>query len=682
MATIQRLPAEIIMFVAEATSSSQSIAALARTSRRFHDALNALLYRFNATRDHPSQSCLLWAAKSGCLETIKLGHRHGADLNVDGMRDIDWDFVDTDAEGEAIPFATPLQIATHYGHLDIVEYLLESDACVQVLSRNLCDCAPRTMRYPLHEAFYHCTDDDAAEMLIAYGSYLEGYQSPALHVAVTLNKMHLFKALLRLPQVKADSRNELDDTALHYAAKRGNLEMVRLLLARPEVDAGAAGNRLCTPLHHAAHNHRLGVIKLLLERPEVDIDAENELGETAIDFAFTSKTACTVKLIETLLYRPGLDPAVKRRRSIKALCLAAHRGRTDVIRSVLDRTDVGAGDKNPNGNTALHFAAQSEHLYAVKYLLRQPGVDVNMLGAGRETALHWAMDRSHDVIQTLIDAGADIHTPGSLGTPLRYAVLYCNKHAVKVLLDEGADPSGPASGIDDGLSLLHHCFRPDWEPEETKPDQEMVLSLVKSGADLHTMSTMATAAVPPEPRTKWRNEGTPLFFAAVHMEEIFFMAILLDAGARADSVVIDLMAPVRDPHSFLAGLFRHEFGQYPYHAPADGEMASSMANRVRDHVRDRVKDRVKLLLKYGARLDDVGGEQSALEYACEVAYAGAPQHELLWVLLWNSSSRNVSLEHVERVMLGYCSREFVNDAQAENCRNIVTRLSRFMERVF
>ncbi|KND92905.1 putative ankyrin repeat protein [Tolypocladium ophioglossoides CBS 100239] len=675
MATIGHLPAEIILFVGEATNSSRSIAALARTGRRFYNALNVLLYKFNATRDHPAKSCLLWAAKSGCLETIKLGHRYGADLNVDGTTDDDWDFVEDSIEGTAIPFATPLQIAAHYDHFDIVQYLLESDVIIHAESRNLCDCGGGKVRFPLHEAFYHCTNDDMAALLIEHGSYLEGLGSPALHVAATLNKVHLFRALLEVPEVQADARNEVEDTALHYAAKMGNLEIVRLLLARPEVDAGAAGELLCTPLHYAALNCRLGAIKLLLDRPEVDIDAGTESGDTAIDYAFRSKTMCSVKLIETLLHRPGVDAAVKRSRCHKAVCLAAQRSRVDIIRTLLHRTEVGAGDKTPIGNTALHAAAQSENVHVVEFLLRQPGVDVNASGNGGETPLHWAMDGPKDVIQTLIDAGADIHKPGALGTPLRYAVLYCNNSAIKMLLSHGADPSVPKSGLDDGLTLLHHCFRPGWEPEETKPDRKIVLNLVKGGADLDTMSTMATAASPPEPLEKWRNEGTPLFFATAYMEETFFMEILLDAGARADSVVVDRMAAEGSPQSFLAGLFRHEFGVYPYHArAADDEISDEMVRRVRGRVRS--------LLKYGARLDNVNGEQSALEYACEVAYKSALRHELLWLLLWNSTSRNVSLEHVERVVLLYDLKENTDDAQAENCCKILARLSRFIERVF
>ncbi|POR37516.1 Putative ankyrin repeat protein [Tolypocladium paradoxum] len=675
MATIEYLPAEIIFFVGEATNNSHAIAALARTGRRFYDALNDLLYKFNATRDHPSRSCLLWAAKSGCLETIKLGHLHGADLNVDGMRDDDWDFVDNDAECDEMPFATPIQIATHHGHLDIIEYLIEHDVCLHVASQNLCNCGTGKMRYPLHEALYHSTDDVAAKILIDHGAYLEGHMSPALHVAVALNKMHVFKALLEMLGGKADARNERGHTALHYAAKRGNLEMVRLLLARPEVDAGAVDNCICTPLHHAAHNCRLGVINLLLDRPEVDIDAEDESGDTAIDFAFTSKKMCSVRLIETLLYRPGIDATVKRRRCVKALCLAALHGRVDVIMSLLSQTEVGAGDKNQNGNTALHFAAQNESANVVKFLLQQPGVDVNMPGAAGETALHWAMEGPKHIIQTLIDAGADIHKQGALGTPLRYAAIYCNNIAIKALLGHGADPSAPKSGLDDGLTLLHHCFRPDQEPGETEPDREIVLGLVRGGADLDTMSTMSTAALAPDPPEIWRNEGTPLFFATIYVDEIFSMEILLDAGARADSVVIDLLNPRGNPHSFLAGLFRHEFGVYPYSARATGD------NMVEIMV-DRVRCRVKLLLKHGARLDDVNGEQSALEYACEVAHEGAPRHELLWLLLWNSTSRNVSLNHVEHAMLTYGLKENLDTAQAENCRKIVSRLCRFKERVF
>ena len=656
---------------------------MARTKRRFYDILNPLLYQRNAADDHPAKSCLLWAAKSGCLQTIKLGLLHGGDVDVQSMTADDWKIATGEYEESEPLVATPLQVATSHNHLEIMECLLENGASPHHLSQNVCECGGGRFRYPLHDALYHCNDDSAARKLIHYGAYLEGPDSPALHVTATLNKLHIFKSLLELPGVKADALDKSDFTALHYAAKMGSIQMVDLLLARPEVDAGAEGTDLRTPLHFAAQYRRLAIVKRLLEQSEVDVDAEDESENTAIDVAFSWKAGqkrCSVQLIEALLSRRELDAVVNKRRWIKVLCLAAARGRMDVIKFLLDRGDVSAEDKDHMGNTPLHGAVLSDDDRVVRLILRQPGVDVNMSGESGTTALHWAMGGSGQVVQALIDAGADVQRQGPFGTPLRTAVRNCNNPAIQALLEHGADPSVTGFTLNDGLSLLHHCFQPvceqpdveeDADDDETTSYRIIVQRLVDSGADVHIVSTMRLATRPPQPCKIWRSDGTPLFFATIG-RETELMDILLEAGARADAPVYDRL--MRVWQSFLVGLFRHEFEVYPFR--------KSTAQPICTDQVEGVRDRVKLLLNYGARLDADAG-QSALEYACEVAHQGITRHDLLWLLLWNSSSRNVALEHVESVRRLYSCQVDVGDledSEAANCRKIVQRLTGFIHR--
>ncbi|PNY26495.1 ankyrin repeat protein [Tolypocladium capitatum] len=392
-----------------------------------------------------------------------------------------------------------------------------------------------------------------------------------------------------------------------------------------------------------------------------------------MDLAFTSREKPSVNLIESLLYRPGLDEATQHWRWVYALCLAARAGRLDVMEALLSRNEAGAGYKDQAGNTPLHFAAMSEQPYAVNFLLRRPGVSVNAPGVGGETAMHWAVSSSKDVMEALIHAGADIDKQSRLGSPLRHAVMGGFNQTLKVLLDHGADPSIPKTAAGDGLTLLHHFFHPDWHLEQENLDPGLLVRLIRGGAELDTMSSMSTSPTPPDP-VKWRCEGTALFFAAVHVKEIVFMQMLLEAGARVDSVVIDRLAIGGRPQSFLAGLFRHEFNIYPYHALTDDEIDNELVYFVRD--------RMVVLLNHGARLDAVGGEQSALEYACEVACRYPMRHEVLWLLLWNSTSRNVSREHIEVVKPRYGLMVDMDEEQGASCRRIVSRLTRFIERVF
>lgn len=93
-------------------------------------------------------------------------------------------------------------------------------------------------------------------------------------------------------------------------------------------------------------------------------------------------------------------------------------------------------------------------------------------------------------------------------------------------------------------------------------------------------------------------------------------------------------------------LFHYRFPNVNYHR-ADSLLSPFVSlGDVR-----RVQSCIKMLLKHGARLDSVGSEQSALQYACEVAMVEC--FELLCVLLRGSTHRSVSLTHVEALKMKY-----------------------------
>jgi truncated hemoglobin YjbI len=116
--------------------------------------------------------------------------------------------------------------------------------------------------------------------------------------------------------------------------------------------------------------------------------------------------------------------------------------------------DMGAGHIADDGQprSPLYCVANecsapgASHI--VRTLLQRGSVHVNAIhGVKRCTALHMAARRGNvEVIEALLDGGADIEARDSLGeTPLRRAVN-CNKvQAAKLLLARGADPHSKGS---------------------------------------------------------------------------------------------------------------------------------------------------------------------------------------------------------------------------------------------
>ena len=100
------------------------------------------------------------------------------------------------------------------------------------------------------------------------------------------------------------------------------------------------------------------------------------------------------------------------------------------------------------GRTLLHVATDWPGHFpnapATVALLIDAGADVNagFIGPHTETPLHWAASSDDtDVIDVLLDKGADIEAPGSViggGTPLADAVAFGQWNAARRLIERGA----------------------------------------------------------------------------------------------------------------------------------------------------------------------------------------------------------------------------------------------------
>lgn len=108
---------------------------------------------------------------------------------------------------------------------------------------------------------------------------------------------------------------------------------------------------------------------------------------------------------------------------------------------------VSGGDRRGE-RTLLHVLADHPghrpNAAAIVALLRTAGADVNapFIGAHAETALHWAASNDDiDLVDALLDAGADIEAPGSViggGTPMADATAFRQWRAADRLVRRGA----------------------------------------------------------------------------------------------------------------------------------------------------------------------------------------------------------------------------------------------------
>ena len=142
--------------------------------------------------------------------------------------------------------------------------------------------------------------------------------------------------------------------------------------------------------------------------------------------------------VQKLLKR-GIDPNSPNEKGVPALIVALQSGsfKSAVLLAQDPQTRVEVS--NPSNESALMMAAINNQL-EVATLLIERGAEVNRKGW---TPLHYAATRGHIAMMRLLlenSAYIDAESPNGT-TPLMMAAFYAPPLAVKLLLEEGADPT-------------------------------------------------------------------------------------------------------------------------------------------------------------------------------------------------------------------------------------------------
>jgi ankyrin repeat protein len=154
------------------------------------------------------------------------------------------------------------------------------------------------------------------------------------------------------------------------------------------------------------------------------------------------------------LLRRGIDPNSPNEKGVPALLVALQSGsnKTAVLLAQEPQTRVEAS--NPSNESALMMAAINNQLEVATVLIER-GAEVNRKGW---TPLHYAATRGHIAMMRLLlenNAYIDAESPNGT-TPLMMAAYYAPPLAVKLLLEEGADPTlrnqAKASALDMALA--------------------------------------------------------------------------------------------------------------------------------------------------------------------------------------------------------------------------------------
>ncbi len=245
-------------------------------------------------------------------------------------------------------------------------------------------------------------------------------------------------------------------TALHWASYHDNAAVAGLLI-ESDANVNATTDLGATPLWLAAENGSLEIVNLLLEAG-ADPNIALFSGETIVMTAAQSGNGAVARA----LLAAGADPDAAVTREQTALMWAANRGHAEAVAALIEfGADVHARslvreqfvksekeqDSHPaymywieeGGNTALMFAARAGDLRSAR-LLVAAGSEINAGNAFGTTPLIMAVHGGNPaLLESLLEAGADMDGNGPGHTALHAAVLRGNLAAVEVLLAHGAD---------------------------------------------------------------------------------------------------------------------------------------------------------------------------------------------------------------------------------------------------
>ena len=247
-------------------------------------------------------------------------------------------------------------------------------------------------------------------------------------------------------------------TALHWASYWDDLGSVALLI-RAGADVNAANDLGVTPLWLAAENGSAAVVRELLGA-RANPNAAFMDGETVL---MRAARVGNGDVVEQLLAN-GADPNRSATRGQTALMWAANQQHDGVVEALLaNGADVHARSEvrrelrrsesqqhshrtndfwvDEGGATAFLFAVRVGDLTSAKLFLAA-GADVDDQGASGVSATVLAAHAGHaDMVDLLLENGADPNAAGAGYTALHAAILRRSERAVRALLAHGADPN-------------------------------------------------------------------------------------------------------------------------------------------------------------------------------------------------------------------------------------------------
>jgi ankyrin repeat protein len=373
---------------------------------------------------------LMQASGNGYLEIVKYLVEKGASLNLFSN------------EG-----TTALMFAGNQGHLEVVKYLVEKGADITATDKNNRTALMQASGNGYLEIVKYMVEKGANLTLT------DKNNRTALDWARANNKLAVVEYL-----------SNIYNNDLIAAAQNGNLSNVRTALEKGANINYRSGQYNRTPLLEASYRGHLEVVKYLLERG-ANLNLVDRDGNTALDLArtgnkpavYTHLSSLTGNNIFTAAQKGKLDDvrflqqngAYINQRSgdynSTPLMEASLYGHLEVVKFLVEKgADITATDDD--GDTAFFYARWGEHYPVIDYLRSQ------------STSLLYKAAKNGDTfsVELAVENGANInYRDNDDNTPIVIAAIAGKYDVVELLVELGANVNARNK---EGRSALNYVY--------------------------------------------------------------------------------------------------------------------------------------------------------------------------------------------------------------------------------
>jgi ankyrin repeat protein len=394
---------------------------------------------------------LQYAATTHDLRLAKLLLEYGANLEARDTRST----LESTTRYRAFP-QTPLQIAARMGNLELVKILVSAGAVVNT-HKSFWSSALQNAAKASHYDIVQLLLDANADLNACFGHY-----GCALACAIE-EKCESVITLLLANNANVNAVGQNGITSLQAASMVNDEAMVAFLLKHgAKVNTPIPEHPRChtpprTALQWAVKNKNYTILSLLLDAGQ-NINQISRSQHRAPTTALVTAVEDRNHEMITFLLDAGADPSLD-----SSIAYAAKASDVGLVSTLLQKgADIDhvsfSSDEHPRDYNinALYYAVSERNLEMIRFLINQ-GADPNGNMGGARSILQLATDLGDmEIIQVLIEAGADCNKATSYHhplNPLQTAVDMGNFELAKYFMSVGADINWPPYKIEGATAL-------------------------------------------------------------------------------------------------------------------------------------------------------------------------------------------------------------------------------------